>query len=50
MFCVARAASGVKAAATAGSTRGASATGSVYMKPSGGAAMISQVCSAGLNM
>jgi len=49
-FCAASAGSTVVGCTTLGSGRACSATGSVYMKPGGGAATISQVCLAGSNM
>jgi hypothetical protein len=50
MLRAARAASTVVGSTTLGSVRAVSAMGSVYMKPAGGAATISQVWLAGLNM
>jgi hypothetical protein len=50
MFSAASAGSTVVGSTTLGSVRAVSATGSVYMKPAGGAATMSQVWLAGLNM
>lgn len=50
MFSAASDASTLVGAVAFGSARACSAIGSVYMKPAGGAATISQVCSLGSNM